>query len=431
MTTTSGEVRSAALDSAKLTVRQQLATDIAVLQAEGTLAPHQVPPPPKPVSKGRGFLTVVAMLLTFGVITFLGEACRVWWWPKEHLGESFLGVLLTLVIELFLIIGSPIIGLVAAAVVGGVRAAHAVQDARDHVVADYVHRFWTEREWIRQQLAARALDHSTALAMLQGREAPVAAIRSLGTGSALSEAAQFVPPPPPKPVSRTRKVLRFLGGGIALLFVGAMVIAEITDPDVSAADLGSGQDTGPAKPVRTALSDGSIREARAVLAADAEALAAGRPMIELSAPPEPAVRKTGMLQGWGLGKTALLFLVLWAGCTVVVRSWSSDSGPSGNDTVDAIGTILSWAMILLLALIGALFLMGIAFLVYSHAYEARAAGDKDADSADRLRRDFWRERETLRTGIASGRWRADEVLAILRGVAPAPPTIARVLQAED
>ncbi len=233
MTTTSVSAQPKELGREKLMAREQLNADIHALASGAAPSARPVPPKPKPVSPHHRFFTVLAMIVTFVGITWLGEACRAYWWPKDHLGESLLGLLATLVIDILLILGSPIVGLLAAVVVGGVRVVRAERARVRYRMADFNHRFWDERDWILRKVATGAMEPRAAIAVFQGEDAPLDVAQSLAKGSALTEAARAVPEPPAPPVSRTRKVFRFLKTGFLVLFVGGLVVVDLLGTDRS------------------------------------------------------------------------------------------------------------------------------------------------------------------------------------------------------
>ncbi len=174
------------------------------------------------------------------------------------------------------------------------------------------------------------------------------------------------------------------------------------------------------------------RHARDVVQADIRALQAGQQLTELPAPAEPVQRKRDLTGTWGWRRTAWIFLALWAVLTVLLWWYNRDNSDYELEgSLALVAGVLGWAMMLLLSLCGALMLFVFGFVAYSVVDGFRTSSGSDSNASDRLRYDFWRERESLRTQLAAGSRTPDEVLAMLHGVADAPPTIAKVIQPDS
>lgn len=181
---------------------------------------------------------------------------------------------------------------------------------------------------------------------------------------------------------------------------------------------------------RGPLAEEAFHQGRLVLRADMEALRSGQLPAELAEPAGPAQARVGRRRGFR--SLLLVFLVLWALCTLLVMSWSTGDSWSTDSTLDTIGSILGWLMILLMSFFGAFFVTVGVFLVYSLFRDGREHSSRDQQDAAKLRHAFWQEREELRGEVAHGTISTDQLLTTLRGAGGTlPPLIGEMVRPDQ
>lgn len=211
-----------------------------------------------------------------------------------------------------------------------------------------------------------------------------------------------------------------IGFVLGLLFGGDEGDSSSRSSDVGVSD-SSGR-TSRSAAGRGPLAEQAFQQGREVLRADIRALesGAGLPVI-----PEPsraeAMGRSGRGPTWR--RILVLFLVAWLVSTLVVLSWSSETPTSTDGALDTIGTVLGWAMILLMSLVGALLVTFFGVAIWSAVTDGRATAAAGEQQAARLRRDFWIERESLRVRLGDGSVTTEQLVAMLRGVGEEPPSL--------